>query len=226
MIFSHWNGKTSVRTQQYRLDDSGRLYDMARDPGQARDVAGEQPEVAARLSEAVARWREEMQPGLGRDDRPFPVGHRAFPITHLPARDGVPHGRVRRSASAPNCSYFTGWSTTDDRITWDVEVATAGRYEAVLYYTCAAGDVGSTLELSLGDARLRGRVAEAHDPPERGAEHDRVPRQGESYVKDFKPLRLGTIDLKPGRGLLTIRAVDVPGRRVIDLRAVTLTLAE
>src|SRR3954471_9765097 len=28
MIFSHWNGNVSVRTQQYRLDATGRLYDM------------------------------------------------------------------------------------------------------------------------------------------------------------------------------------------------------
>ena len=39
MIFSHWNGKVSVRTQQYRLDAAGRLYDMVRDPGQTRDMA-------------------------------------------------------------------------------------------------------------------------------------------------------------------------------------------
>src|SRR4051812_6743062 len=45
MIFSHWNGQVSVRTQQYRLDASGHLYDMTRDPGQARDIARELPDV-------------------------------------------------------------------------------------------------------------------------------------------------------------------------------------
>ena len=69
-------------------------------------------------------------------------------------------------------------------------------------------------------------MTEAHDPPPRGAEHDRVPRDGESYVKDFKPLRLGILDLSKGRGPLAIRAVEIPGRRVIDLRAVMLTLID
>ncbi len=224
-IFSHWNGRVSARTQQYRLDAAKHLYDMVRDPGQNEDIAQDQPEVAAKLAADVARWSQELLPGLQDDHRPFPVGYRAFPNTWLPARDGVPHGQVRRSASAPNCSYFTGWSSTDDRITWDVEVATTGRYEAVLYYTCAAEDAGAVVELSFGDSAIQAK-AEAHDPPLRGAELDRVPRKTESYVKDFAPLRLGVVELTQGRGPLSLRAVKIPGRHVIDLRTVLLTLVD
>ena len=70
---------------------------------------------------------------------------------------------------------------------------------------------------------LHGRI-QAHDPPLQGAEHDRVPRQGESYVKDFKPLPLGVLTLEKGRGPLTLRAVHIPGKQVMDVRAVTVTL--
>jgi hypothetical protein len=164
-----------------------------------------------------------MQPGTQRDDRPFTVGYPQFPTTLLPARDGRQLGQVKRSATAPNCSFFTGWTSTEDRITWDVDVVTTGRYEAVLYYTCAPKDVGSTIELSLGDSRLEARVTDPHDPPLRGTGNDRVPRRGESYVKDFQPLRLGTIDLKPGRGPLTLRATKVAGQQVMDVRMLTLT---
>jgi len=226
MIFSHWGGKVSVRTQRYRLDNAGQLFDMQADPGQDRDVAKEQPEVAARLSKALARWKEEMLPGLKNDDRPFPVGYPEFPVTQLPARDGVPHGNVKRSASAPNCSYFTNWTAAADSITWDVQVAAAGRYEAVIYYTCPKADVGSTVELSLGGSRIQAVVSEANDPPLRGAEHDRVPRKGESYVKDFRPLRLGVVELKAGRGPLTLRAPAVPGKQVMDVRLLLLTLLQ
>jgi arylsulfatase A-like enzyme len=226
MIFSHWNGRVSVRTQQYRLDDAGRLYDMTADPGQQRDVAREQPETAAKLSRAVAEWKAELLADLKKDTRPFPVGHPAFPTTPLPARDGVPHGTVRRSAGAPNCSFFTNWTNRDDRITWDVEVATPGRYEVEVHYTCPAADVGSTVELTFADARVSGKVTDAHDPPLRGREHDRVSRGSESFVKDFRPLRLGTVTLPRGRGPLTLRATDVPGKQVMDVRAVTLTLVK
>jgi arylsulfatase A-like enzyme len=224
MIFSHWAGRTSVRTQRYRLDAAGALFDMQEDPGQERNIAAQQPEIAARLTKAVADWRKEMQPGFGRDERPFTVGYPQFSITQLPARDGRPHGNVKRSAAAPNCSFFTGWTSIDDRITWDVEVATAGRYEAVVYYTCSPADKGSTVELSLGEGRVEAVVSEPHDPALRGAENDRVPRKGESYVKDFKPLRLGVLELKAGRGELSLRALKISGRQVMDVRMVVLEL--
>ncbi len=226
MIFNHWRGRVSVRTECYRLDHTGKLYDMTEDPGQDRDISKQQPDVAARLSEAQARWQEDLLPGLTDDDRPFPVGYREFPITHLPARDGVPHGNVARSARAPNCSYFTNWISTDDQITWDVEVATTGTYEAVVYYTCPEEDVGSTFELSFGESRIWKKLTEAHDPPLRGAEHDRASRGSESYVKDFKPLPLGRFRLEQGRGPLTLRALEIPGKQVMDVRYVVLKLVE
>jgi arylsulfatase A-like enzyme len=224
MIFSHWNGSVSVRTQQYRLDAAGKLYDMTKDPGQQRDITKEEPDVAARLSDAVARWKRDVLSELKKEERAFSVGYAEFPLTRLPARDGVPHGNVRRSAKAPNCSFFTNWTAPDDRITWDIDVATTGRYEALVYYTCPKEDVGSTVEMSFKDSRLSAKVTDAHDPPLVGAEHDRVPRDGESLVKDFKPLRLGVMTLEKGRGLLTLRALEIPGKRVMDVRAVVLTL--
>ena len=98
-------------------------------------------------------------------------------------------------------SFFENWKSRDDSITWDVEVGTAGTYDAVVLYTCPQADAGSTVELSLNGSRTSAKVAEAHDPPLTGAENDRVSRKGESYVKDFKPLQLGTLDLKPGQRL-------------------------
>ena len=107
----------------------GKLFDMITDPGQLKDVTKEQPDEVKRLTQAVADYRRDVIAGmLKKDDRPFTVGYPEFPTTYLPARDGEPHGNVKRSARAPNCSYFTNWTTTDDRITWIVEVNAAGRY--------------------------------------------------------------------------------------------------
>jgi hypothetical protein len=43
-------------------------------------------------------------------------------------------------------------------------------------------------------------------------------------MKDFKTLVLGEIDLTAGQGPLTLRALEIPGKSVMDLRRVTLTL--
>jgi arylsulfatase A-like enzyme len=220
-LVTFYNGRLSLRTQQYRLDPAGGLFGMLADPGQKRDIAKEQPQVAARLAAEAAKWRQELSPFVGKDERPYPVGFASF--TPLPARDGVPHGNVKRSAGAPNCSYFTNWRSTDDRITWDVEVGQAGRYEVAVHYACPAADIGSTVELALGEKRLQTKITAAHDPPLYGEAHDRVSRGSESYMKDFKPLVLGTVELPAGRGPLTLRALEVPGKQVMEVRYVTLT---
>jgi hypothetical protein len=203
------------------------LYDMQADPGQREDVSRKHPQVAKRLTEEVARWRQEVLGEMaGPDDRPFTVGYREFPITQLPARDGVGHGNIERSAKAPNCSFYTNWKTADDFITWDVAVATPGPYEAVVYYTCAKENVGVELELTLGERRWQATVSEPHDPPLYGSEHDRASRGSESLVKEFKPLSLGTVTLDKGRGTLRLGATKVPGNGAIDVRMVVLTLVE
>ena len=89
MIFLHWNRKVSVRTQQYRLDNNGQLFDMTKDPGQRQNVAGENPEVAKRLNAAMKKWKQDVLSELSREDRPFTVGYSQFSMTHLPARWGA-----------------------------------------------------------------------------------------------------------------------------------------
>jgi arylsulfatase A-like enzyme len=224
MIFSHQSGKVSVRTQQYRLDDRGALFDMIADPGQHTDIAKQQPAVAAKLSQAVTAWRADVLAGLKPDDRPYPVGFAEFPMTPLPARDGVPHGGVKRSSGAPNCSYFVNWTNNTDSITWDIEVHTAGEYDVEVHYTCPDADAGSTVELSFSGSRLTGKVTPGWDPP-LYTNQDTLPRPpAESQIKDFRPLNLGTMKLEKGRGQLTLRALDIPGKHVMDVRRVTLTL--
>ena len=145
-------------------------------------------------------------------------------MTPLPARDGVPHGGVRRSASAPNSSYFVNWTSPDDTITWDVEVNTTGDYDVLIDYTCPVPDAGSTIELSFNGARLAGQVAPGWDPP-LYTNQDTIPRPpAESRMKEFRPLNLGTIHLEKGRGPLTLRATRIVGKTVMDMRQVTLTL--
>ena len=221
MIFSQQRNRFSVRTQQFRLDPDGKLFDMVADPNQKRDIAADKPDVASRLLAAVQRYAAEVKPFVGPDDRPYPVGFAK--TTWLPARDGVGHGGIERSARAPNCSFFTKWTKREDRITWTVEVLQPGDYAADLYYTCPAADVGSTVELFGRGGRVEAKIDVAHDPPLEGRAEDRVDRGSESYVKAFKPLRLGIIHLEKGRGPMTLRATDIPGKQVGDVRYLILT---
>ncbi len=220
-IYSIWNQKCSLRTQQYRLDEQGRLFDMQADPGQRVDVAEQQPALARTLREKARRWQAEMlehQVAL----RPFTVGYPGAPATQLPARDGDPHGQVERSAKAPNCSYFTNWKQDNDQVSWPIEVLSGGSFQVEVYYTCPESALGTVLELSFADARLRHTLSEAHDPPARGAENDRVPRATESLVKDFRPLNMGHIELSAGTGALTLATPVLAGNQGIEIRLLVL----
>ncbi|MCA9064520.1 MAG: sulfatase-like hydrolase/transferase [Planctomycetaceae bacterium] len=222
MIFSTWNRKVSVRTQQYRLDSTGKLYDMLADPGQDQDVSKEHPELTRELRAEVEQFKNEVMADFDKEERPFLVGHPDFRYTQLPARDADSHGGIERSNRHANCTYFRNWTSSEDSISWNVEVAASGTYEVEVYYTCPQQDVGSTIELSLNGQRVSGKVSAANDPPEKGAAEDRVVRV-EGYVKDFKPLQLGRIRLEEGTGFLTLRALEIPGDQVMEMRLVMLT---
>ncbi len=231
LIFAHWAGRVSVRGPRYRLDAAGQLYDLIADPGQSRDVAEQQPDIARQLRQAAANWRQEMfgvdgtvLPGNAVDPRPIPVGYPEFPVTMLPARDGEPRGGVRRSASAPNCSYFVNWTSLQDSMVWDLEVITTGLYEVTIDYTCPLADAGAAVELAFRETRLAGTVTPGWDPP-LYTNQDTLPRPAaESSMKDFRALTLGHLKLEAGRGPLVLRALEIPGRTVMDVRRVTLTL--
>ncbi len=89
-------------------------------------------------------------------------------------------------------------------------------------YTCPAADVGSTVELSFDGQSLFGNVNAAHDPPISGMEHVRFKRT-ESYVKEFRPLDMGEIELMKGTGTLKLRALKIPGSQVMEFRLMLLT---
>lgn len=220
LIYSHWGGRTSVRAQDWRLDDEGRLFNMQEDRGQHHNVADQHPDLTRSLRDSLAEWEQNVLGELKRneqDDRPFPVGHPGFRYTQLPARDGIPHGNIERSNRYPNDSFFTNWSNTADSISWNVEVLEKGYYNVKLYYTCPEVDLGSKIQLSFGSDSVTAVISEAHDPPLRGMEHDRVERI-ESYVKDFKPMDMGVMPLESGQGPLTLKALEVPGSQVMDFR--------
>ena len=95
-----------------------------------------------------------------------------------------------------------------------------GDYQVELYYTCPHEDLGSTIALSFGSSKLTGKITQAHDPPLHGKE--RIDRR-EYYYKAFFPVNMGTIHLEKGHGVLSLKALDVPGDQVMDFRLLMFT---
>lgn len=70
-----------------------------------------------------------------------------FPEQKQPGRSGEPWGTQN-------------WSTTEQFITWDVDVSQAGSYSVALLYLCSAASVGSRFEISVGVSKVSGIVHE------------------------------------------------------------------
>ena len=112
----------------------------------------------------------------------------------------------------------------DDNMTWDIAVNTTGDYDVEILYTCPPADAGSTLELEFNGAKLVGTVTPGWDPP-LYTNQDTITRPpGESRMKEFRSLNSGVMRLEKGRGLLTLRALKIPGQSVMDVRQLNLTL--
>jgi arylsulfatase A-like enzyme len=224
MLFTlHVNGrraKWGVRHGSFRYYHDGELHIVSNDPGQTTDISSSHSDQVALMKAAGEAFLREVEPKIVLPDpRPLPVGVAA--VTQLPARDGRGEGGVKRSSIHPNSSFFTAWTGVEQRIVWDIEVATTGTYEAILHYTCPAGDEGSRVRLSFGGHSVAAAIAEPNNPPLLGSEQDRSPRS-ESYAKDFKPLPLGTLELTAGKGPLVLTAETVQGNTVADVRRLIL----
>ena len=75
--------------------------------------------------------------------------------------------------------------------------------------------------MSFGESFIDGTITEAHDPPLYGMDQDRSKRM-ESYVKDFKALKVGTVTLEQGAQTIKMQALKIPGKQLMDFRLMML----
>lgn len=220
-LFSVKNQQVSVRTQRFRLDASGQLFDIESDRGQRHDISSEHPEITKKLLAQASQHNNEMQTAFEKyRDRPFTVGYSRS--TTLPARDGVPKGEIKRSSKAPNNSFFTHWKRTEDSITWDIDVGKANIYEAILHYTCKSGNEGSTIQLSSSNGgATEANIVQSFDPPLYDKSIERMTKS-HYFVKDFLPISLGSLFLKEGRATLTLKATHMKGNAAVDVHSIDL----
>jgi len=215
----------AARTPRWRLRLGGKkasrpqLYDMVADPGQKTDVAAQHPDVVKALAAAYAAWDKDVRHGQEGMPPPLPVGHdQAKTVTlrtHLASVENV-----ERQTPWTN-GYMKAWTSTKGRVTWALDVVKGGRYDAELVYVCAPADVGAKVRLEAGDSRAEAVVDRPADPASLPT-RDRV-RRGEADIKRWAALRIGAIELKPGRSSLTLRVTEMPGKQAFVMLGVRLT---
>jgi arylsulfatase A-like enzyme len=219
IFINQWGKRLSVRSENHRLDQKGKLYDMVSDPGQKRPIKN--PEVRKSLEIALAQYRKSLlsEYGPAHENRPFVIAHPGSPLTQLPARDGKASGQIKRSNRFPNDSYFLNWTRTEDKVTWEALAGESGEFEVTIYHATAAA--GARMRLSFRQESLDFTVPTPHNVPIEGEKEDRSPRM-ESYTKAWKPLKAGVLTLKKGRGTVVLEALEIPSKEALEVRLITL----
>jgi len=222
IIPSFWANETSVRSQHFRLSNKDELFDMINDPNQTNNVATAFPNEYQQLKSWKDKWLKEVKSELPLQDlRPLIVGNKKMSMTTLPAAEAEPVGNIIRSSKHPNDSYFLGWKSTTDKITWNVEVEEDGIFEIEVFYACSEKNIGTELELKFNDAIISKKISTANNVPVIGMEHDKVERE-ESYVKDFKPMKLGNLELKKGKGIMELSCKNIFSPNDLECNMMTL----
>ncbi|MFQ6034269.1 MAG: arylsulfatase [Sedimentisphaerales bacterium] len=234
MIFTFRSGRGdtigargAVRTQRWRavkVRKEWELYDMQADPGQKHNISTEYPDVVKKLGAAYeAAVRDVTKAGF--EPLAIHIGYPQWPVVTLPGHEAFLEPPSRKAITYKGRSgwandWITNWTSTEAYPWWPVEVVRPGRFEVTLMYTCPQQNLGAKVRVEIGGKSLEGVVSRAHDP-EPIPSPDRVPR-GEVYEKIWAPLTLGAIELTRGRTKLVVKAVQIPGSRAFDLKAVQL----
>ncbi|MGE9267629.1 MAG: arylsulfatase, partial [Verrucomicrobiales bacterium] len=132
---------SSVMKGRYRLIKGKELYDLATDPGQRKNLAGENPQKVAELRAAYEAWWADLEPGFAKTAA-FQVGVIDEPM-ELTAHDLISEGGANDVAwhqGSIRAGKITGIGKSGRPAHWFIEVKKAGKYRATLSrYPLSAG---------------------------------------------------------------------------------------
>ncbi len=220
-----------IRTARYRCvceDPHARtnqatwqLYDLQTDPGETTDLAAQHPELVAELAQVYARWWGEVQHGYDPPHR-VQVGHATENPVTLHAPQSVHEGVTFHHGPGFAHLWLTGWTRTEARVQWAVDVVTPGEYLVDLICSVSRPDAGARIRVSGG-----GSSAEALTRPFDSAtipRPHRVAEEHELYMdRTWDRQRIGILTLPAGSTMLTVEALAIPGNAAMDLKGITLT---
>ena len=214
--------KGAVRTQQYRYvlnpDEEG-LYDMINDPGQEVNIKEKSPDLFEQFRKEYLAWFEDVT----RDwelETVIPCGYTEFPITYLRGVEADLSGDLRFYGRGFVNDWIVNWVNPTDRITWDANFVTSGRYKFTIEYVCPQEDLGSQIELTVGDKSLKTNIDVAFNEPFYTS-HDRAPRAGE-LQKPWGKIEMGSLKIKKGRTEIALSARNKKGNQVMEVKGVIL----
>ncbi len=215
---------SSIRDNTYRLvnyNGTWELYDMENDSSQLTNIAEQNTEIVKEMSQAYDEWFVEITKEF-KGRMPVPVGYNAAPSTSLPATESYFSGNIAfKGKSGWSNDWLTNWTSTSDKIWWDLDVIEEGNYIVEALYSLKKENVGTTITVS-SDADETSYTFSSSYIAVQVPSPDRVER-GEVYEQKWGRVPLGLLHLEKGNQQLKLRANLIPGNSSIDLKRIILT---
>lgn len=231
-LFNEFFGRKRVLADPYLMVKDG-LYDIRKDPQQKQNLLKEYPEIYDSLSNVYDKWYQEISVGQVME-KAIPVGYKEYPITTLPAHEAhlFPPFQMRKDRRHTGIAYHSlygwahdwidFWTSTDAYAQWQIDVVASGKYIIEMDYALAAKNVGTELELSIGDQNIRFVV----DKPFEHSlftNYNRVHRDQEAPETDWATFAIGNIHLAEGIKDVSIKALSIKGDKTVELKGLRIT---
>jgi arylsulfatase B len=203
--------KSAVMTSQWRLINGEQLYDIRRDPGQRSDVAGEHPQVLARLRQFYESWWTELEPTFQQDVAIY-LGHPRDNPARLTSHDWI----TTRSTPWNQAQIRAAMTGKPNTGFWNVQVVEDGAYEIRLRRWPEEADLPIDAPLAPGAAVPGARAFRSTPGKAVKAVTARLrigPRQLQSDVAAGAKEVVFEVDLKAGRTRMEAVFSDADGRQ-------------
>ncbi len=175
------------------------------------------------LSERYDAWFADIS-SIGVRRFPLPVGH----PEHNPVELHAPQAyfdKPLKFANGPGFAndWLTGWTDVNATVWFDIEVQTAGSYVIELSYACPLEDAGSRLRIRIDGKSIETTIPSAPAQELLLAHRD---EKGKTTYRNrhWTTIKVGAINLSEGPAKLILESLSLPGKQVIDLKDVRMTL--
>ena len=209
----------AIRSGEWKLIEfyeEGRreLFHVAKDVGESRNLAEQEPVRVKELAEKLDAWRKSvgaLMPTPNPDYAPNQQAKNGEIV--MPAMRSFVRGVMLRYEPLPHKNTVGFWVNPNDWVMWEFTVTTPGKFQLEGLIGCGNGSGGS---------EVRFEVARSGDTAEPQALTYIVKETG--GFQAFVPTPLGEVTLdKPGRYELRIKPVKKPGPAIMDIRQAKLT---
>ena len=208
----------AIRAGEWKLIEfyeEGRreLFHVAKDGGESRNLAEQEPARVKELAEKLDAWRTSVGALMPEPNPDYaPNLQAANGEIVMPAMRSFVRGVMLRYEPLPHKNTVGYWVNPNDWVMWEFTVTTPGKFQLEGLIGCGNGSGGS---------EVRFEVAPSGDTAEPQALTYIVKETG--GFQAFVPTLLGEITLdKPGRYELRIKPVKKPGPAVMDIRQARL----